>query len=500
MEGTRGAGLDAPYLGYLLLGLGTLLPWNALITAADYWEARYPGKHTDRLLTVAYLPVNLVVIAAMVHWHARLRPALRISAGLVGFTLAIAAVPLLDLAPSSPGTLALLLLLVAACGICDGLAQGALFGEAALLPPRYTQALVAGTAVSGVVVSVLRVVTKATLPDTEHGLRQSANLYFTITALVCAACVVVHSHVLPRLPAVKQYRHAALEAALREGDNLGPEKSEREGLRGLASSAAGPPWKQQQPPGRSSVDVELSCEDHVLGLAQHAGQRQQQQQPRFETGTLQPQVEASPDQALLHSQGQRTASNSSAAEWLHENWQGSRQQQHTVQGTALAGPSSAWTVFHILWRLAIANALIYTITLSIFPGVLAEDVHSAELGSWYPVALLTAFNLADWAGKSLPGVHALRLSNERTILAATLLRVLFIPAFHFAAVSGAGPAVIGALTLLLGVSNGYLTGCAMVAAPSLVPPANGELAGNMMVLFLILGLCIGAGCGFLWLL
>lgn len=91
-------------------------------------------------------------------------------------------------------------------------------------------------------------------------------------------------------------------------------------------------------------------------------------------------------------------------------------------------------------------------------------------------------------------------SNERTILAATLLRVLFIPAFHFAAVSGAGPAVIGALTLLLGVSNGYLTGCAMVAAPSLVPPANGELAGNMMVLFLILGLCIGAGCGFLWLL
>lgn len=148
---------------------------------------------------MAYLPVNLVVIAAMVHWHARvLRPWLRVMAGLVGFTLAIAAVPLvrceplrppsahapgsmqawssleshavlaaaaaltapvyaysmllslqLDLAPASSGTLAALLLLVAACGVCDGLAQGALFGEAALLPPRFTQALVAGTAVSG---------------------------------------------------------------------------------------------------------------------------------------------------------------------------------------------------------------------------------------------------------------------------------------------------------------------------------------------------------------
>lgn len=55
----------------------------------------------------------------------------------------------LDLAPPSTGSLAALLLLVAACGAFDGFAQGALFGEAALLPPRYTQALVSGTAASG---------------------------------------------------------------------------------------------------------------------------------------------------------------------------------------------------------------------------------------------------------------------------------------------------------------------------------------------------------------
>lgn len=52
------------------------------------------GKHTDRLLTVSYLPINLVVIAAMVRWHASVRPRLRILGGLGGFTLAISAVPL----------------------------------------------------------------------------------------------------------------------------------------------------------------------------------------------------------------------------------------------------------------------------------------------------------------------------------------------------------------------------------------------------------------------
>ena len=142
--------------------------------------------------------------------------------------------------PASNATLAAVLLLVAACGACDGFAQGALFGEAALLPPRFTQALVTGTAVSGargalhvltvcrwaataahgrgwwcaaqllpsfkalpegrrtllarlvflvsycaclhpppssgVAISLLRVVTKAMLPGTEAGLRASANM------------------------------------------------------------------------------------------------------------------------------------------------------------------------------------------------------------------------------------------------------------------------------------------------------------------------------------
>lgn len=90
--------------------------------------------------------------------------------------------------------------------------------------------------------------------------------------------------------------------------------------------------------------------------------------------------------------------------------------------------------------------------------------------------------------------------DERVILAAVLLRALFIPAFHFAAVGGAGPATIGVLAAALGASNGYLTAAAMMEGAAAAPPAAAELAGNLMVLCLILGLCIGAAAGFLWLL
>jgi hypothetical protein len=47
--GSRGpCSVDAAYLCYVLLGAGTLFPWNALITAADHWEARYPVSDTGR--------------------------------------------------------------------------------------------------------------------------------------------------------------------------------------------------------------------------------------------------------------------------------------------------------------------------------------------------------------------------------------------------------------------------------------------------------------------
>ena len=49
------------------------------------------------------------------------------------------------------------------------------------------------------------------------------------------------------------------------------------------------------------------------------------------------------------------------------------------------------------------------VTLSIFPGVLAEDLHSTQLGSWYPIVLLAAYNCADAAGKAASGWRSLRL-------------------------------------------------------------------------------------------
>ena len=117
-----------------------------------------------------------------------------------------------------------------------------------------------------------------------------------------------------------------------------------------------------------------------------------------------------------------------------------------------------------IWQPALSVLLVYTITLAIFPGFLAEDVSSERLGSWYPVMLITAFNIADAVGKVLPVQPQIAMQDRRLILMFCVSRILFLPAFYFAS-RGAGPEIISLLTLFLGLTNGYFTAVSMMLAP-----------------------------------
>lgn len=55
------------------------------------------GQHTDRLITVCYLPVTLVMLLVMIHYNHRTNIALRVSGGMAGFCLSMTAVPLVSL-------------------------------------------------------------------------------------------------------------------------------------------------------------------------------------------------------------------------------------------------------------------------------------------------------------------------------------------------------------------------------------------------------------------
>ncbi|XP_077247974.1 equilibrative nucleotide transporter 1-like [Tasmannia lanceolata] len=214
------------YIFYFTLGAGFLLPWNAFITAVDYFTYLYPEVSVDRVFAVTYMLVCLLFLLFIIGWAHKSSAYLRINIGLALFVLSLLIVPLTDLlyVKGTRGLYSGYYITVAAValsGVADALVQGGVIGSAGELPKRYMQATVAGTAASGVLVSVMRIITKAIYPQTANGLRSSANLYFSVSIVVMVICLVCYN-MADRLPVIQYYRDLKMQAMNEESKEKGP--------------------------------------------------------------------------------------------------------------------------------------------------------------------------------------------------------------------------------------------------------------------------------------
>ncbi|KAE8663844.1 Equilibrative nucleotide transporter 1 [Hibiscus syriacus] len=214
------------YIIYFTLGVGILLPWNSFITAVDYFSYIYPEASVDRVFAVSYMVVNLFSLVIIVLYAHKSEGYVRINVGLVLFVVSLLIVPVMD-AVYVKGRVGLYdgfyvtVGVLALAGISDALVQGGLFGAAGELPERYMQAIVAGSGGSGVLVSLLRLLTKAVFPQDADGLRKSAYLYFFTSIVFMVICIVLYN-VAHRLPIMKYYEELKTEAVKEENVEKGP--------------------------------------------------------------------------------------------------------------------------------------------------------------------------------------------------------------------------------------------------------------------------------------
>ncbi|KAI3833931.1 hypothetical protein MKW92_007901 [Papaver armeniacum] len=380
------------YTVHFILGLGNLLPWNALITAIDYFGYLYPTKHIDKVFSIAYmgssLPVLLLLIGCRSNWFSnkerRLSFRFRMNIGLFMFLLTLMTPPIIDwCGVSTSSSYYAIVGAVSVCGLADGLIGGSLIGFAGELPERYMQAVFAGTASSGVLVSVLRIITKASLPQTPAGLQTSSYLYFLVSTFIMLGCIIC-CNLLNKLPVI-QYHIAH----------------------------------------KKEISASLS-----------------------------------PSTALI----------------------------------------KFWVVAKKLKFSALGVLFTYTVTLSIFPGFITENFQSKSLKDWYPVVLITVYNVSDLFGKSLPSIFIPK-SIGKVSWACLFGRVIFYPLFT-ACLHGPRwlrsevPVMI--LISLFGLSNGFITSVLMILAPKSVSVVEAEMAGIVMALFLGFGLVLGSVVGWIW--
>ncbi|KAJ7946888.1 equilibrative nucleotide transporter 3-like [Quillaja saponaria] len=169
-----------------ILGLGSLVSWNTMLTIGDYYYKLFPKYHPSRLgYTLFFVSTFMVLV--------------------------------LDLATSGKGGIGPyigLCLLSGSFGIADAHVQGGMVGDLAFMCPEFLQSFFAGLAASGALASVLRLLTKVAFEKSHDGLRKGAMLFLAIATFFEFLCILLYAIYFPKLSIVKYYRSkAALEGS-----------------------------------------------------------------------------------------------------------------------------------------------------------------------------------------------------------------------------------------------------------------------------------------------
>ncbi|KAG4945522.1 hypothetical protein JHK87_041529 [Glycine soja] len=200
-----------------ILGIGSLVSWNSMLTIGDYYYILFPKYHPARVLTLVYQPFAIGTMLILAYYESKINTRMRNLAGFTLFFFSTFFVLVVDLASSGKGGLGpyIGICVLAACfGIADAQVEGGIIGELCFMCPEFIQSYLAGLAASGALISILRMLTKVAFEKSNNGLRKGAILFLAISTFIELVCIILYAICFTKLPIVKYYRSkAALEGS-----------------------------------------------------------------------------------------------------------------------------------------------------------------------------------------------------------------------------------------------------------------------------------------------
>lgn len=185
------------YLCMILLGCGLLFPYNAMITADDYFEHIWPKKGLASFAPFLANCLSPFLQLFMVRFSHLLPYRLRAVGGFTLYTIATILVPLVaELINNRDNSYFVAMGLMIIIGASNAILSNTIFSMGAQFPPKYSQGVMAGNGWSGLIVCAIRILTKLFFKEDDHGFRLSALCFFGASSFVCLSCIIAYIYVV----------------------------------------------------------------------------------------------------------------------------------------------------------------------------------------------------------------------------------------------------------------------------------------------------------------
>ncbi|XP_043951079.1 equilibrative nucleoside transporter 4 isoform X2 [Drosophila biarmipes] len=469
------------YLALLAAGIGFVLPYNSFIIAADYWQARFPGRPValDMSMTYIFVAFGTVLMNNIVLSVAPFQSRVLFGYMISFTTLIFVAVCEVAWHMFASNTAYLVnMSAVALTAIGCTVQQSSFYGFASMLPKQYTQAVMAGESIAGFLVSSNRVVTKLLINND----RVSTVIFFLTSTLYILFSYLLHVATI-NSPFVRFHVEACSKIVLRPDEEIdGVPSSTRYGV--LSMDGTHTTTSSVGPPGTGNT---LSFSNPVYELSNPtAGESS------IEALGQLPELPATPP-------AQEPTTPTTVA-FKVEHVITPRRCRPSKLGDIREGFVTRWRVAQVIYPHMVCIALAYCVTLSLYPGIEVE-VQSCALRSWMPVLLMFCFNTSDVVGKIL-AASPYPWSRRQLILLSGL-RIVLVPLLLLCCAPRQRPVISGetapfVFTIALGITNGLAGSLPMMLAPAKVPGTLKEVTGNIMTLSYNVGLTVGSLIGYVF--
>lgn len=407
-------------MGFLLLGLGHLIPWVSIVAAIDWWHYIYrEHEHTadsiEYNLSVVYhssLFVSMLsstIYTAMQHRYKQSiqsANSLHSTINIIRTSFTIMLLSLLSILSFTWYTNTwLLLLLTGIIGFSEGVVRCEIYSMTAKIRTTdYTTSLMIGHTVAGILTCILRVTTKLIFHHESgsiNGLYQSVVVYF-----VTAACILLLSiYIISKLSTNQLLRHELAIDHANTNDNNKSDTTVIDEQSPLLNDRSLPNNNHNN----TSIDVSNDDTDTTYVTSQHM---------------------------------------------------------------------TVYHIYRLFWQSSVSVLINFGTTMSCYPGLITS-IHTLShyfTGGWYSIILISLYNVGDLIGRvlCLSKRFMIQSTNILTILIITRLFTM-VPLFVIHIIlkqsSTADEYIFSSdiisyvLVYIFGLSNGYLGTSGIIHAP-----------------------------------